>query len=107
LQPLRGSPFLLLSCFATVLAQLEISSSWKCQLHSAVLARPRAGGYTMGKARPAVIAQALTSSATPPAGRVRIRRRLLKLAISEVTFAAPWHGRAGPYDDDYCFYYYK
>ena len=32
----------------------------------------------MGKARPAVIARALASSVTPPAGRARIRHRLVK-----------------------------
>jgi len=66
----------------------------KCQGHSAVRARPQAGGYTMGNTRPAVIVRALASLATPPAGRARIRCRLLKLVISEATFAAPWHGRA-------------
>jgi len=50
----------------------------------------------MGKARPAVIARALASSATPPAGRARILHRLVKLVISEATFAAPGHGRARP-----------
>jgi len=53
-------------------------------------------GYTMGKARPAVITRAVASSETPPAGRARIRHRLEKLVISEATFAAPWHGRARP-----------
>jgi len=37
----------LLSCFITVLAHLEIGSSWKRQGHLAVRARPRAAGYTM------------------------------------------------------------
>jgi len=50
----------------------------------------------MEKARPAVIARALASSATPPVGRARIRCRLLKHVIPETTFAAPWHGRARP-----------
>jgi len=50
----------------------------------------------MGKARPVVITQALASSATPPAGRARILHRLVKLVISEATFAATGHGRARP-----------
>jgi len=50
----------------------------------------------MGKARPTVIARALACSATTPAGRARIRHRLVKLVISEATFATPWHGRAQP-----------
>ena len=50
----------------------------------------------MGKAKPAVITRALASSATPQAGRARIRHWLVKLVISETTFAAPWHGRARP-----------
>ena len=50
----------------------------------------------MGKARPTVIARALACSATTPAGRTRIRHRLVKLVISEATFATPWHGRAQP-----------
>jgi len=50
----------------------------------------------MGKARPAVIARALESSATPPAGRAHIRHRLVKHVILEATFAAFWHGRARP-----------
>jgi len=50
----------------------------------------------MGKARPAVIARALAFSATPPAGRARILHRLVKLVISEATFAAPGHGHARP-----------
>jgi len=50
----------------------------------------------MGKARPAVIARALVSSVTPPAGRARILHRLVKLVISEATFAAPGHGLARP-----------
>jgi len=53
-------------------------------------------GYTMGKARPAVIARALASSATPLAGRARIFHWLVKLVISETTLAAPEHGRARP-----------
>ena len=47
----------------------------------------------MGKARPAVVVWALASSATPPAGRARIRHRLVKLVISKATFVVPWHGR--------------
>jgi len=50
----------------------------------------------MGKARPVVMAWALASSATPPAGRTRILHRLVKLVILEATFAAPGHGRARP-----------
>jgi len=50
----------------------------------------------MGKTKPAVIAQALASSATPPAGRARILHRLVKLVISKATYAAPGHGRARP-----------
>jgi len=50
----------------------------------------------MGKARPVVIARVLASSATPPAGQAHIRHLLLKLVISEATFAAPWHGREWP-----------
>jgi len=53
-------------------------------------------GYTMEKARPAVIARVLASSATPPAGRARILHRLMKLVISEATLTAPGHGRARP-----------
>ena len=63
-------------------------------------------GYTMGKARPAVIARALASSATlfvcfvclatPPAGWTRILHRLVKLVILEATFTAPEHGHARP-----------
>jgi len=73
-----------------------VSCGWKCKGHSSGQARPRVRVYTMRNARPAGIARALASSATPPAGRARIRRRLLKLVISEATFAAPWHGRARP-----------
>jgi hypothetical protein len=75
---------------------LSCGPLWKCQGHSAVRARPRAEGYTMGKARPVVIVRVLASSAMPPAGQARIRHLLLKLVISEATFAAPWHGREWP-----------
>ena len=75
---------------------VSCGSSWKCKGHSSGRARLRVRVYTMRNARPAGIARALVSSATPPAGRARIRRRLLKLVISEATFAAPWHGRARP-----------
>ena len=40
-------------------------------------------GYTMGKARPTVIARALASSATSPAERARILHRLVKLVVSK------------------------
>ena len=50
----------------------------------------------MGKSRPAVIARALASLATPQAGRARIRHWLVKLVISEATFAAPEHDHARP-----------
>jgi len=49
----------------------------------------------MGKAGPAVIARELTSSAALPAGRARILHWLVKLVISEATFAAG-HSRARP-----------
>ena len=50
----------------------------------------------MEKAKLAVIARALASSAKPPANRTRILHRLVKLVISEATYAAPGHGRARP-----------
>jgi len=50
----------------------------------------------MGKAKPAVIARALASSAMPLAGRARILHRFVKLVISEATYTAPGHGRARP-----------
>jgi len=50
----------------------------------------------MRKARPAVIARALASPATPPAGCARILHWLVKLVISEAIFAPPEHGHARP-----------
>jgi len=50
----------------------------------------------MGKARPAVIARALASSVTPPAGRARIRHRLVKTRHFGGHVRSAWHGRARP-----------